>query len=66
MRGACFVEKEKAERRYAGVSHLDAEGLTDEKAKYILDYCKSRNVEISSLAYYPNTMDHDLEKERLI
>ena len=57
-------KKEKAERRYAGVSHLDAEGLTDEKAKYILDYCKSRNVEISSLAYYPNTMDHDLEKRK--
>lgn len=57
-------KQEKAERRYAGVSHLDAEGLTDEKAKYILDYCKERNVEISSLAYYPNTMDSDLEKRK--
>ena len=57
-------KQEKAERRYAGVSHLDAEGLTDEKAKYILDYCKDRNVEISSLAYYPNTMDSDLEKRK--
>lgn len=57
-------KQEKAERRYAGVSHLEAEGLTDEKAKYILDYCKDRNVEISSLAYYPNTMDSDLEKRK--
>lgn len=57
-------KQEKAERRYAGVSHLDAEGLTDEKAKYILDYCKDRNVEISSLAYYPNTMDSYLEKRK--
>lgn len=57
-------KQEKAERRYAGVSHLDAEGLTEEKAKYILDYCKDRNVEISSLAYYPNTMDSDLEKRK--
>lgn len=57
-------KQEKAERRYAGVSHLDAEGLTDEKAKYILDYCNDRNVEISSLAYYPNTMDSDLEKRK--
>lgn len=57
-------KQEKAERRYAGVSHLDAEGLTDEKAQYILDYCKNRNVEISSLAYYPNTMDSDLAKRK--
>lgn len=52
----------KAERRYAGVSHIDVEELDDEKAAYILNYCKERNVEISSLAFYPNTMDGDLEK----
>lgn len=32
----------KAERRYAGVSHIDVDNLTDEKAKYILNYCKQR------------------------
>ena len=52
----------KAERRYAGVSHIDVDNLTDEKADYILNYCKERGVEISSLAFYPNTMDEDLEK----
>ena len=52
----------KAERRYAGVSHIDVDELDDEKAAYILNYCKERNVEISSLAFYPNTMDGDLEK----
>lgn len=65
--GFCCVEtacwpQGKAERRYAGVSHIDVEDLTDEKAAYILDYCKKKNVEISSLAFYPNTMDGDLEK----
>ena len=54
----------KAERRYAGVSHIDVDDLTDEKAAYILDYCKAREVEISSLAFYPNTMDEDLEKRQ--
>lgn len=52
----------KAERRYAGVSHIDVENLTDEKAKEILAYCAAKQVEISALAFYPNTMDGDLEK----
>lgn len=52
----------KAERRYAGVSHIDVDALDDEKAAYILDYCAKKNVEISSLAFYPNTMDGNLEK----
>ena len=52
----------KAERRYAGVSHITADALTDEKVAYIKDYCAKKNVEISSLAFYPNTMDGNLEK----
>ena len=58
---ACWPQG-KAERRYAGVSHIDVANLDDEKAAYILNYCKEKNVEISSLAFYPNTMDADLEK----
>jgi sugar phosphate isomerase/epimerase len=34
----------------------------DSYASYVLDYFKQKNVEISSLAFYPNTMDGDLEK----
>ena len=29
----------KAERRYAGVSHINVDELTDEKVAYIKDYC---------------------------
>ena len=58
---ACWPQG-KAERRYAGVSHIDVAELDDEKAAYILDYCHKKQVEISSLAFYPNTMDGDLEK----
>ena len=58
---ACWPQG-KAERRYAGVSHIDVDNLTDEKAEYILNYCKEKKVEISSLGYYPNTLDPDLEK----
>jgi len=52
----------KAERRYAGVSHINVDELNDEKVAYIKDYCAKKNVEISSLAFYPNTMDGNLEK----
>lgn len=44
------------------MSHIDTDNLSDEKAAYILNYCKTRKVEISSLAYYPNTLDGNLEK----
>lgn len=54
----------KAERRYAGVSHIDVERvLVDPSyAQYLLEYAVGCNVEISSLAFYPNTMDADIEK----
>lgn len=54
----------KAERRYAGVSHLDVDVLDEAKVHYVQEYCKKRGVEISSLAFYPNTMDPDLESAR--
>ena len=54
----------KAERRYAGVSHIDvARVCTDDGyARHVLDYVAQHGVEISALAFYPNTMDGDLEK----
>ena len=56
----------KAERRYAGVSHIDVERVCadDAYARHIVDYAAARHVEISALAFYPNTMDGDLEKRR--
>ena len=57
-------KKEKAERRYAGVSHIDAERVLgdDSYAAHISGYAKEKNVEISALAYYPNVMDADRNK----
>lgn len=57
---ACWPKGE-AERRYAGVSHIDVVNMTDQKVEYINNYCKGRNIEISSLAFYPNTIGNDLE-----
>lgn len=63
---ACWP-KGKAERRYAGVSHIDVDRVLedDEYANYIINYSKHKNIQISSLAYYPNTMDGNLEKRSL-
>lgn len=61
VEAACWP-KGKAERRYAGVTHIDVDSLDDAKAEYIKNYCSEKNVEISSLAFYPNTMDPNLEK----
>lgn len=54
----------KAERRYAGVSHINVDQVLEDDAyaRHILDYAAAKNVTISSLAFYPNTMDGDPEK----
>lgn len=54
----------KAERRYAGVSHIDAERVLaeEEYAAHVKNYVAEKGMSISSLAFYPNTMDPDTEK----
>lgn len=63
---ACWPHEE-AERRYAGVCHIDVENLDDDKAEEILKLCHDAQVEISALAYYPNILNADAAKsERCI
>ena len=54
----------KAERRYAGVSHVDVARVCadDAYAGHILQYAAERHVEISALAFYPNTLDPDPQR----
>ena len=63
---ACWP-KGKAERRYAGVSHIDGERVLEDDAyaKHIIEYAEERNIKISSLGYYPNTLDPDENKRAL-
>lgn len=56
----------KAERRYAGVSHIDTENLTKEQAEEYKDYAADKKVAISALAYYPNPLDENLEKRQRV
>jgi len=57
----CCWPKGEAARRYAGVTHIDITDITREKMDYYLNYAGTRCLEISSLAYYPNPLDSDLE-----
>lgn len=54
--------KGKAERRYAGVTHIDVDELDDAQVEYIKSLLKSKNVYISGLGYYPNPLDPDKEQ----
>ena len=56
---ACWPREEGAARRYAGVSHIDVAHLDAAGAQEIREYCAKKGVVISSLAYYPNTLDPD-------
>lgn len=60
VEAACWP-KGKAERRYAGVSHIDVDDMTNERVSYIKEYCRSRDIEISALAFYPNTIGNDMD-----
>lgn len=61
---ACWPQG-KAARRYAGVSHIDVANLDAAKAEEILAYAGAKGVEISSLGYYPNPLDENLEKRQV-
>lgn len=55
----------KAERRYAGVTHLDVVDLSDERIAQTKQLLKDHNIEISALGYYPNPLDTDLQKREV-
>lgn len=59
---ACWPSSGGAKRRYAGTCHIDAQALTKARADEINAYLAKKHVTISALAYYPNTLDPDLEK----
>src|SRR5436190_8721180 len=56
----------KADRRYAGVTHLDVTRLDDEAAGLVGDLVKKYGVAISGLGYYPNPLDPDEGHRRLV
>ena len=49
----------KAERKFAGVTHVDVTGLTKTRAEEVNALCAKYGVGISGLGYYPNPLDPD-------
>src|SRR5437588_12941038 len=55
-----------ADRRYAGVTHLDVTNLTDDAAGRVRDLVSKHGVAISGLGYYPNPLDPNPEHRRTV
>jgi sugar phosphate isomerase/epimerase len=55
----------KAERKYAGVTHLDATTMNRTRADEIRGLCGEYTMTISALGYYPNILDADAEAARV-
>jgi sugar phosphate isomerase/epimerase len=51
----------KADRRYAGVTHLDVTNFDDEAAAHVRELVRIHGVGISGLGYYPNPLDPNAE-----
>lgn len=62
---ACWPPS-KAARRYAGVTHIDVTEITTAKAGEIKGLMEQHNLQISSLAYYPNPLHPDPEHRQMV
>jgi len=56
----------KADRRYAGVTHLDVTEFTDQKARDVQKLVRDSGVAISGLGYYPNPLDPDADHRKAL
>src|SRR3954470_234632 len=56
----------KAERRFAGVTHLDVTRFTRTQADDTLALAQTYGVAISALGYYPNPLDPDPTRSKRI
>ncbi|MCZ6679184.1 MAG: sugar phosphate isomerase/epimerase [Candidatus Poribacteria bacterium] len=57
--------KGRAERRYAGVTHIDVANFSKEDAEQVNDVMTSHGVTISGLGYYPNPLAPDPEERQV-
>jgi sugar phosphate isomerase/epimerase len=55
-----------AERRYAGVTHIDVSAFTEDDAGRIQDLLQIHDVRLSGLGYYPNPLDPDVAARTMV
>ncbi|REK20618.1 MAG: sugar phosphate isomerase/epimerase [Actinobacteria bacterium] len=63
---ACWPASSGDTRRYAGTSHIDVDGITDDQAGEIAGSMEEKGLEISGLGYYPNPLHPDDEHRRMV
>jgi len=56
--------KGRAERRYAGVTHVEVDGLDQARADRVKELLQQAGVAISGLGYYPNPLAPDSEEAK--
>ncbi len=56
--------KGKAERRYAGVTHIDVVGFDQARAGEVQALVREKGIDISGLGYYPNPLAPDPDERR--
>src|SRR5215831_8594384 len=55
-----------ADRRYAGVCHVDVQQFGNDEAGRLQDLCRKHRVAFSGLGYYPNPLDADASHRRTV
>lgn len=56
----------KADRRYAGVTHVDVTAFSDAEAARVMGLANKYGVEIVGLGYYPNPLDPDPDQRQRV
>lgn len=62
----CWPQSEGAARRYAGICHIDVDGLAQSRADEIVAMLASKGLTISGLGYYPNPLHPDPDHRALV
>jgi sugar phosphate isomerase/epimerase len=56
----------KADRRYAGVTHVDVTTLSDAEAQRVRELVQRHKIAVSGLGYYPNPLHPEVDHRRRV
>jgi sugar phosphate isomerase/epimerase len=62
----CWPQDEGAARRYAGICHINVDGISEAQAQEIVADLEERGVGISGLGYYPNPLHPDPDHRAMV
>jgi sugar phosphate isomerase/epimerase len=59
VEAACWPAGAGRDRKYGGVVHIDVDSLSPSRVEEIQGLCREKEVELSTLGYYPNVLHED-------